>query len=234
MHDATEQRPHDDEAAATPTAAPTAAEDYRRAGFNERLGFGERPALVIVDMCRAYFEAGSPLDTGRPEVIDACKALVRAARAASIPVVWTRVEHEPGGADGGVFRRKAPVLAVFERGNGDLGAWIDGLEPNADEPVITKQYASGFFDTDLDDVLRARDVDTAIICGVSTSGCVRATALDACQHGFVPIVVADACGDRAQAIHDANLFDLDNKYADVEVLATVLPAIAPSEPPSVC
>lgn len=212
----------------------TASADYRRAGFNERLGFGERPALIVVDMCRAYFEPGSPLDTGRPEVIEACKELVGSARAASIPVLWTRVELQPGGADGGVFRRKAPVLAVFERGNGELGNWIDQLEPASDEVVVTKQYASGFFDTDLLDALTERGIDTAIICGVSTSGCVRATALDACQNGLVPIVVAEACGDRNRAIHDANLFDLDNKYADVEPLDSVLSSIGASAPPTVC
>lgn len=212
----------------------SASADYRRAGFNERLGFGQRPAVIVVDMCRAYFEPDSPLNTGRPDVIDACAELVRAAREASVPVLWTRVELDPGGANGGVFRRKAPVLAVFERGNGDLGDWIDQLEPADDEVVITKQYASGFFGTALLSALSERDIDTAVICGVSTSGCVRATALDACQNGFVPIVVADACGDRNQAIHDANLFDLDNKYADVEPLTFVLSSIRASAPPTVC
>ncbi len=183
---------------------------------------GDMPAVIVVDMCKAYFESGSPLFIDRPDVVDACRSLVESARSVGVPVLWTRVELEPGGADGGVFRRKAPVLKVFERGEGELGEWIEGLAPIDGEPVITKQFASSFFNTTLADDLRDLNVDTAVICGVSTSGCVRATALDACQSGFVPIVAADACGDRLEAIHDANLFDLDNKYADVESLDRVL------------
>lgn len=205
------------------------AADYRRAGFNARLGFGSRPAVVVVDMCRAYFEPGSPLHLGRPEVVDACRRLVTGARAAGVPVLWTRVEYEPGMTNGGVFARKATVLRVFEQG-GPLGDWVDGLEPAPGEDVVTKQAASGFFGTDLAGRLRGRGVDTVVVCGVSTSGCVRATALDACQHNLVPIVVRDACGDRDQAIHDANLFDLDNKYADVEPLDAVLAHVASLRP----
>lgn len=197
------------------------AEDYRRAGFNRRLGFGASPALLVVDVCRAYFETGSPLDIGRPEVLDAVRSLVAGARAAGIPVLWTRVEFEPGGADGGVFYRKVGALALFDRGQ-PLGGWVGDLAPGPGEAVITKQGASGFFGTDLDSQLRAAGVDTVIVCGVSTSGCVRASALDACQHDLVPIVVAEACGDRDPAVHHANLFDLDAKYADVEPLAAVL------------
>ncbi len=199
--------------------------DYRRSGFNRRLGFGARPALVVVDMCRAYFEPGSPLFLDRPEVVDACGSLVDAARAADRLVVWTRVEFEPGGADGGVFYRKVGALSVFDRG-GELGDWVGGLTPIEGEPVVTKQYASAFFGTSLAATLTSRSVDTVVVCGVSTSGCVRATALDACQHGFVPIVVGDACGDRDEVVHDANLFDLDAKYADVEPLADVLAELA--------
>ena len=195
--------------------------DYRRSGFNRRLGFGDRPALVVVDMCRAYFTPESPLFLDRPEVVDRCHALLDAARASGLPVIWTRVEFEPGGADGGVFYRKVGALSVFDRG-GDLGGWVDGLEPIAGELVVTKQYASAFFGTSLAATLTSRAVDTVVVCGVSTSGCVRATALDACQHGFVPIVVGDACADRDPSVHDANLFDLDAKYADVESLEGVL------------
>lgn len=197
------------------------ADDYRSAGFSRRLGMGERPALVVVDLCRAYFEPDSPLHAGVPEVVDRCRTLIEAARAAGVPVLWTRVEIEPGGADGGVFYRKVGALAVFERG-GPLGDWVPSLEPAPGEIVITKQYASAFFGTSLASTLTSRGVDTVIVCGVSTSGCVRATAVDACQHGFVPIVVADACGDRSPDVHRANLFDLDAKYADVEALDAVV------------
>ncbi len=206
-------------------AAEERAEDYRAAGFNRRLGMGRRPAVIVVDLCRAYFEEGSPLYAGVPEVADRCRELVATARGAGVPVLWTRVEFEPGGADGGIFYRKVGALSVFDRG-GPLGDWLPGLEPEPGEVVITKQYASGFFATSLASSLVAAGIDTAIICGVSTSGCVRATALDACQHGFVPIVVAEACGDRDPEVHRANLFDLDAKYADVEPLTTVMAALA--------
>lgn len=196
--------------------------DYLRAGFNRRLGFGAHPALLVVDVCRAYFEAGSPLDIGRPEVLDAIAELVAAARAAGVPVVWTRVEFEPGGADGGVFYRKVGALALFDRGQ-PLGGWVsEALAPGPGEAVVTKQGASAFFGTDLAARLAAGGIDTVIVCGVSTSGCVRASALDACQHNLVPIVAAEACGDRDPAVHQASLFDLDAKYADVEPLAAVL------------
>ncbi|MEZ5408315.1 MAG: isochorismatase family protein [Acidimicrobiales bacterium] len=213
-----------DPAPAGPPHAPL-ADDYRRAGFNRRLGFGDHPALLVVDVCRAYFEPGSPLDIGRPEVLDAVRSLVTAARAAGAPVLWTRVEFEPGGADGGVFYRKVGALALFDRGQ-PLGGWVGDLVPAPGEAVITKQGASGFFGTDLDSRLRAAGVDTVIVCGVSTSGCVRASALDACQHDLIPIVVEEACGDRDPAVHHASLFDLDAKYADVEPLAAVLAHLA--------
>ncbi len=201
------------------------AADYRAAGFNNRLGMGRRPAVIVVDMCRAYFEPDSPLYAGVPDVADRCRELVAAARQAELPVMWTRVEFEPGGADGGIFYRKVGALSVFDRG-GPLGDWLDGLTPQSGDVVVTKQYASAFFATSLASSLVAAGVDTTIISGVSTSGCVRATALDACQHGFVPIVVAEACGDRNPDVHQANLFDLDAKYADVEPIEWVQAELA--------
>ncbi len=189
--------------------------------FNRRLGFGDRPAVMIVDMCRAYFTEGSPLDLGDRSAITGCVALVEAARATGTPVIWTRVEFEPGGADGGVFYRKVGALSSFDRGN-PLADWLPELTPEPDDVVITKQAASSFFGTDLAERLTADGIDTVVIGGVSTSGCVRATALDACQHDLVPIVVPEACGDRTPSVHDASLFDLDAKYADVEPLDVVL------------
>lgn len=196
-------------------------ESYRQAGFDNRLGPGKSPAVIVVDMCRAYFDPESPLFAGVPDVVGACASLVQAARDHGIPVIWTRVEYEPGGSDGGVFYRKVGALSVFDRG-GPLAAWLPELTPIDGDVVITKQYASGFFGTSLAATLTSKGIDTAVICGVSTSGCVRATALDACQCGFVPIVVRDACGDRDHGVHESNLFDLDKKYADVESLQTVL------------
>jgi nicotinamidase-related amidase len=147
--------------------------------------------------------------------------LLSAARAAGIPVLHTNVVYQPGGRDGGVFFRKVPGLASFEAGaHPELAAFAPGLEPVAGETVISKQYASAFFGTSLSSTLTALGIDTVLIAGLSTSGCVRASAVDCCQHGFVPVVVREAVGDRASGPHEANLFDLQAKYAEVIDLAT--------------
>jgi nicotinamidase-related amidase len=181
---------------------------------------GAKPALLVVDFVRAYLVPGSPLYAGVEQARAAAARLLTAARAAGIPVMHTNVAYEPGGADGGVFFRKLPALASFERGrHPELAAFAEGLEPRPGEPVFTKQYASAFFGTKLEEALRALGVDTLLVAGVSTSGCVRATAVDACQHGFVPLVVREAVGDRHPAPHEASLFDLQAKYAEVIPLA---------------
>lgn len=188
--------------------------DYAAAGFGGSLSWGSRPAVVVIDVCRAYLDPTSPLYAGVEDAVASAARLVAAARDASVPVIFTRVEYEPGGADGGVFFRKVPALGCFVRGN-PLGEFTDALAPASGEVVVTKQYASAFFGTSLASTLVSMGVDTTVICGLSTSGCVRASAVDALQHGFVPVVVADACGDRHPEPHRANLFDLEQKYAMV-------------------
>lgn len=182
--------------------------------FGGSLPFGKRPALLIVDMVKAYFEPGSPLCLGGETVLASNRRLLDAARTAKVPVVFTNVEYAPGGVDGGIFFRKVPALRCFERGS-PLAAFLPELEPQGGELVITKRYASAFFATHLAATLTANGIDTLLITGVSTSGCVRATALDACQNGFLPFVVRQACGDRHPGPHEANLFDLQAKYAEV-------------------
>lgn len=196
----------------------TLAENYRRGGFAEHLEFGRRPALVVIDFVNAYVVPRSPLFGGEGTLAAQRGAimLLGAARSAGIPVLHTNVAYEPGGRDGGVFFRKVPALAVFQHGQDpQLAAFAPGLEPHRGETVITKQYASAFFGTSLASTLTALAIDTLLIAGVSTSGCVRATALDSCQHGFVPLVVREAVGDRAPGPHEASLFDLQAKYAEV-------------------
>lgn len=182
--------------------------------FDGRLAFGKHPALIVVDMVDAYLVPGSPLYAGIEGALESAIRLTAAVRARGFPVIFTNVEYTPGGSDGGVFFRKVPALKCFERGN-PLGAFPARLAPLASDLVITKRYASAFFGTHLAATLTALGVDTLLICGTSTSGCIRATALDACQHGFIPFVVRDACGDRHPAPHEANLFDLQAKYAEV-------------------
>ncbi len=182
--------------------------------FDGHLPFGQRPALIIIDVVMAYFEKASPLYAGVEDALASNERLLDAARAARIPVIFTNVVFQAGGIDGGLFYRKVPALKCFDAGS-PLGAFPPTLQPAAGELVISKQYASAFFGTSLASTLTAMAVDTLLLTGLSTSGCVRATALDALQHGFAPFVVKDACGDRHAAPHEASLFDLQAKYAEV-------------------
>ena len=188
-------------------------ENYRGA-FDCSLGFGEKPALILVDFVQAYFEESSPLYAGVDDALASALRIREAARAADIPVFYTNVVYQEGGVDGGVFYRKVPALEAFVAGS-PLGNWPQGLEPAEDEIVLSKQYPSAFFGTALANELTKRGIDTLIITGLTTSGCIRATCVDTMSHGFIPIVVADACGDRHQAPHEANLFDMNAKYGDV-------------------
>ena len=188
-------------------------ENYKGA-FDGSLGFGDKPALILVDLVRAYFDKDSSLYAGVEDALASAIRIRDAARSAGVTVIYTNVVYKEDGSDGGVFYRKVPALSAFVRGN-PMGDWPDGLDPGDDELVISKQYASAFFGTSLSEALNAEGVDTLIITGVSTSGCIRATCIDAISSGFIPIVVSDACGDRHQAPHDANLFDMNAKYGDV-------------------
>ena len=199
----------------------TLADNYARGGFGKSLQFGRRPALLVIDFVRAYLVKTSPLYAGVEQARADCEILLRAARAAGIPVLHTNVVYQPGGRDGGVFFRKVPALKCFERGaHPELAAFAEGLEPVVGETVISKQYASAFFGTSLAATLTSMQIDTVLIAGLSTSGCIRASAVDCVQHGFVPVVVREAVGDRAPGPHEANLFDLQAKYAEVVDLAT--------------
>ena len=198
----------------------TLNESYSGGGFGHTLQPGPRPALVVVDFVMAYLTPGSPLYAGVESARDACATLLHAARSAGIPVLHTNVRYQVGGRDGGIFFRKLPALRCFEAGaHPELAAFDPALAPAPGETVITKQYASAFFGTTLASTLVDAGVDTLLIAGVSTSGCIRATALDACQHGFIPLVVREAVGDRHPAPHEASLFDLQAKYAEVVHLA---------------
>ncbi len=192
---------------------PDLISDYQRAGFGGRLPFGQRPALLLVDIVMAYLDPAAPLFAGAPQVLDSAKRLAEAARAAGAPVILTNVVYQAGGRDGGVFYQKVPALKCFDAGS-PLGAFPEGLQAETDL-VVTKQYASAYFGTSLASTLHALAIDTVLLGGFSTSGCVRASALDTLQNGFRPFVVREACGDRDPRPHEANLFDLQAKYAEV-------------------
>ena len=184
--------------------------------FDGRLPIGENVALLVVDLVMAYLDPASPLyaGAGAQEVLSTNERLVTAARAAGKPVIFTNVVYQADGADGGLFYRKVPALRHFLKGS-PLGAFPQSVQPASGEVVVTKQYASAFFGTSLAATLTVLRVDTLLITGFSTSGCVRASALDALQNGFAPFVVDGACGDRHPDPHRANLFDLQAKYAEV-------------------
>ena len=183
--------------------------------FAGHLQPGRRPALLLVDPVRAYIEPASPLflETGAAAAAQMA-ALLGEFRARGLPVVWTGVRYLPGGADGGHFFRKVPALKVFV-GESELGAFPDPLTPAKGEGVFLKQYPSAFYGTGVGAWLHNRKIDTLYIGGFSTSGCVRASTLDALQNGFIPITVRDACADRDDDLHGSNLRDLGAKYAEI-------------------
>ena len=189
-------------------------DDYKGAGFSGRLGFGRKPALLVIDFAKAYLDKTSPLYAGVEDTLASTCRVLEASRAAGIPCIFTRVVFEQGLFDGGIFYRKVPALWVFDS-TCPFGQLADVLVPEPDELVISKNYASAFFGTSLAATLTAGGIDSVVLTGVTTSGCVRATGVDAMQNGFVPIVVEEAVGDRDERPHRANLFDLGAKYADV-------------------
>ena len=197
---------------------------YARAGYHHRLGFGRRPALLLVDFVQAYFAPESPLHAGVDAALASALRVLAAARRAGVLRVFTNVVYAPGGLDGGTFYRKVPALACMQVGN-PLGGWPEGLAPEPGELVVSKQYPSAFFGTSLAATLTASGVDSVILTGLTTSGCVRASCVDAMSHGFIPIVVREAVGDRAAGPHEANLYDMSAKYADVVSEAEAVAAL---------
>lgn len=187
--------------------------NYKRA-YDNRIGFGQRPALVLIDFVQAYFEPGNALYAGVDAALASALRVRDAARASGVPVVLTNVVYHPKALDGGRFYQKAKPLENFLAGS-PMGAWPKGLAVQPDELVVSKQYPSAFFGTSLASTLTSWGIDSVILTGLTTSGCVRATCVDASSHGFIPIVVREACGDRHSGPHEANLFDMDAKYADV-------------------
>ena len=192
------------------------------AGFHGRAGFGARPALIVVDMSVGFTDPSSPLHCDLEPVVAAIGRLASATRAAGFPVVYTTVAYDEAGKEtAAVFIEKVPALLALEPGG--LFVEIDPrLAPEANEPVLTKLFASAFYGTRLDELLAAERCDGVIVTGASTSGCVRATVVDALQHGYRVVVPREAVGDRNPAAHEANLYDIDAKYGDVLPLEDVL------------
>ncbi len=188
-------------------------ENYAKA-YGQKAGMGKRPALVLVDFVEAYFDPECDLYSDVEDALASALRVREAAHEAGIPIILTRVVYHPSAIDGGRFFKKARPLRFFLEGS-PMGAWPSGLEPRADELIISKQYPSAFFGTSLASTLTAAGVDQVILTGLTTSGCIRASCVDSVSHGFITTVVKEACGDRHDGPHEANLFDMDAKYADV-------------------
>ena len=187
------------------------------------LGLGQRPGLVVVDMINGFTDGACPLGTDCPEVVAANAELLQAFRAHKLPVFFTTVVfHDDTQAS--VFRSRIEALNVLQPGS----HWVQidpRLAPLADEAVVEKQWASAFFGTDLDRQLRAAGVDSLVVTGLTTSGCVRATVVDGLQSNYPVVVPVEAVGDRNPDAHAANLFDMNAKYADVMPLAEVMASL---------
>jgi len=200
------------------------AEIYQQRGFANRIGFGEKPALLIIDFINAFTDVSCPLGSDLNEEVGATKKFLEIFREKNLPVHFTTTAYEEGFASAGVFIKKVPSLSYLRQGT-KLVEIDERLKPEPFETVWEKKYASAFFGTALASALIAQKIDTLIIAGCTTSGCVRASAVDACQHGFRTIVVKECVGDRSAAAHAANLFDLDAKYADVVCLEEAIQCV---------
>ncbi|HKP42732.1 isochorismatase family protein [Mycobacterium sp.] len=182
--------------------------------FGQRLQPGRRPAVVVIDLMLGFTDPACPLGADLDSVVQATSSLLDSARAHEVPVIFTTVEFSSDGVEGSVWHRKLPALQFLAEGQ----PWVE-LDPRMlrkpDEPIIVKRAASAFTGTGLATVLTTLRVDSLIVCGASTSGCVRATAVDACMAGWPTFVPRECVGDRSAAQHQANLIDIDLKYADV-------------------
>lgn len=188
--------------------------------YDNLIGFGQSPALILVDFVQAYFDPACELYADVEDTLASAIRIREVARSAEIPVIYTNVVYHKSAINGGRFFQKAKPLRNLIEGS-PMGEWPKGLSPDPAELIITKQYPSAFFGTSLSSTLTALGIDTLIITGLTTSGCIRATCIDTCSYGFIPIVVSDACGDRHKDPHEANLFDMHAKYADVVSEQTV-------------
>lgn len=207
---------------ATATQTQSDAEFFKQRGFGLKIGFGERPALLVIDMLKAFTDPDQMLGANLDGQIEATKPLLDVAHQRKFPVIFSTVMYEDADfKDAGIWALKQKGVVTLKAGT--EGVDVDErLDCRKTDTLLVKKYASCFFGTDLVPRLLAHRVDTLIMTGCTTSGCVRATAVDACQTGFRPMVVREAVGDRSVAAHEQSLFDLNAKYADVVSLDETL------------
>lgn len=198
-------------------------ETYARAGFGAQTRRGTRPAIVVVDLSRGFTFDSHPCGTDLSAVVAATASLINSGRAAEIPVIYTTIAYTPAEAGGDVFPwlRKAPGMRALVEGS-DAVLIDERLPRSTSDPLVVKKGASAFFGTSLAAMLTGLGRDTVLVCGATTSGCVRATVVDAVQSGFSVLVPRECVGDRARGPHEANLFDIQAKYGDVIDLAEAI------------
>jgi nicotinamidase-related amidase len=196
-------------------------EFYRQRGIGEPVGFGQRPAVVLVDYMKSFTDPASPLGADFDAEVEATLRLLAVARTRHIPRIFTVVSYDANYREAGVFAIKFPAIKMLVAGS-DASALDERLNVQPDEHVLVKKFASAFFGTSLTSLLTGYGADTVIVTGFSTSGCVRATVVDSLQSGFRTIVPRECVGDRAELPHAANLFDINAKYGDVVDLSVVL------------
>ncbi len=187
---------------------------YQEKGLAGQMGWGRRPAILVVDLILGFTQTTSPLGAALDTEVLATRELLDAGRDASVPVFFTTTVYRDDMRDAGLFPRKVPALDVLRYGRAEV-TLDPRLGRRPDEVLIEKKYASAFFATALASLLTAEGIDTLLLCGATTSGCVRASVVDALQHGFRPIVPRSCVGDRSPAAHEANLIDIQGKYGDV-------------------
>jgi nicotinamidase-related amidase len=188
------------------------------------LGIGSRPALVLVDFSVGFTSPDCPLGGNFDAEVEAAQAVLAGCRQAGLPVCYTTVSYSSP-EQARVFRARIPALEVLQQDSRWVG--IDArLKPADNEPVFVKQWASAFFGTDLDAWLREQGVDSLVVVGLTTSGCVRATVVDGLQYDYPVVVVREAVGDRNVSAHQANLHDMHAKYAEVMPIARVMELLA--------
>jgi maleamate amidohydrolase len=198
---------------------------YAEARIGESIGLRRRPAVLVVDLSCGFTDPGSTLGSELTDVVEATRRLLDAARTKGVPAIFTTIAFDAELSDAGIWPAKMPALEELQIGS----RWVDidpRLDRRDDEPVVVKKGASAFFGTNVSALLAARAIDSVILCGATTSGCVRATAIDLLQHGYPTVVPHECVGDRAQAPHEANLFDIQAKYAEVLPLTDVLALLA--------
>lgn len=200
-------------------------ERYTEHDFGAEVGMGEQPALLVVDLINAFTDPETDLGSDVDDVLAQTERLLAAFREYDLPRYFTTVAFEESYGDAGRFIEKVPALRELKLETEAVDV-DEQVAPIGDERVILKKYASAFFGTDLETELTTHRVDTLVIAGVTTSGCIRATAVDSLQHGYRTIVPADAVGDRADGPHRANLFDIDAKYGDVVETDSLLGQLA--------